>query len=726
MLNKETKKPPKKTQKRTNEKPSEKKPNTKKKPTTNIGNKPNYKKVTKNNARIHNDELSNSNRETKILVSENFGIAKAKKRLKTSKVIFLNRRSSSNNKENHNLYWFLNDKKDVSDIKFLTNNSAFQHIKDNYVKTNVHIHDAYGDFTYRLSIKEGKLTSIKGSKRAFSIDKDLEDVLLQIFGKVQKNKKVIKKDEIIENKVDKKTKETEKFIKKNKDVVIFSPNKNISASISSKKSEVIFLNRRLSLKNKKDHNFYWFLIDDNNKSDIRYVTKLNAFKHIKNNYVKVKVYVQDNGGNFAYKLSINEGNLISIKGSKRAFSRDENLKTELLLVFGEYGKNKKKINKVEQVDVVGNDIIEAQSKDEYTNKLIKEKNNEKITIHKTKIKEKKINKNKEAKTPKKDKEISKVINKHKITSSIIRGSTSKTTPLLKISKVTKQFGSFKALDEVSFQIKRGERIGLIGGNGAGKTTLTEIIAGINKPTSGTITYGFNFEDTPKENIGMQFQQSTYPSGLTVKDIIKFAINLRKLTLAPSELLELMKVFQMEEFYSRKVRSLSGGQRQKLNILLSILHNPKLIILDELSTGLDISAREEIINFADKLLKDMGMSAIVISHHMGEISALCSRVVVLDRGKVVGIKPISEIIIKHGSLEEYAKKIIRRSNEKARRHAAKNRDTSEIELLDIKQKKTKLTKKVDKLSVKNEKLIAKNNDKTAEIKSIEIKNKKGGK
>ena len=490
--------------------------------------------------------------------------------------------------------------------------------------------------------------------------------------------------------------------------------------------KVVYLNRRMSLNDKDDHNFYWFLIDQTKKSDMRYVTKVSALKYIKTHYLKVKVNIQDNVGNFAYKITINNGELTSVKGSEKQFFKDENLNAELLEVFGQTKKNVKKTKKVEQADVVGTDFNKAILKDVKLNEKIDKKNDAKIVAHETKValkvkKGKKVNTEKKVKLAKKDRKAEKILNKHKITESIIRGSIEKSAPLLKIENVTKHFGSFKALDGVSFEIARGERIGLIGGNGAGKTTLTEIIAGINKPSDGTITYGFNFEDTPKENIGMQFQQSTYPSGLTVKDIIRFAINLRKLTMSPAELYKMLQVFQMEDFYSRKVRSLSGGQRQKLNILLSILHNPRLVILDELSTGLDISAREEIISFADKLLKDMGMSAIVISHHMGEISALCTRVVVLDRGKVVGIKLISEIIKSHGSLETYAKQIIRKSNEEARKlSAAKAGDTSEIGLMKITQKRTKFSKKVDKQLKKEGKAAAKSNGEEVIVKVVKTK------
>ena len=242
-----------------------------------------------------------------------------------------------------------------------------------------------------------------------------------------------------------------------------------------------------------------------------------------------------------------------------------------------------------------------------------------------------------------------------------KGSLDKNAPILKVNNVSKQFLDFKALKNISFEIKKGERIGLIGANGAGKTTLSEIIAGIDLPTSGYIEYGFDFDSSHKENIGMQFQQSKYPSGLTVKDIISFACNLRKLKISSEELLEFQKIFQMEDFFHRKVRSLSGGQTQKLNILLSLIHNPKIVILDELSTGLDISARDEIISFTKKLLKQKKISAILVSHHMEEIKALCNKVIILDNGKIKEIRKVKEIEEKYKTLGAYCKKIIIDSN-----------------------------------------------------------------
>lgn len=230
--------------------------------------------------------------------------------------------------------------------------------------------------------------------------------------------------------------------------------------------------------------------------------------------------------------------------------------------------------------------------------------------------------------------------------------------ILKLNNITKKFGNISAVKNISFEINAGERIGLIGANGSGKTTISEVIAGITQPTSGQINYRFKYKHKPQEAIGMQFQDSTYPSGLTVKDIIKFARNLHKMKISNGELKEVIEYFKMDEFFNRKARSLSGGQRQKLNILLSVLHKPKLVILDELSTGLDVASREDIIKFTKLLLNRNKSSAIIVSHNMDEIKALCDKVVVLDGGKIKQIAQIKDIEEEYGTLEDYMKLIIR--------------------------------------------------------------------
>ncbi len=272
-----------------------------------------------------------------------------------------------------------------------------------------------------------------------------------------------------------------------------------------------------------------------------------------------------------------------------------------------------------------------------------------------------------------------------------KGPIGEDKPILKVKKVTKEYGELKALDDISFELMPGERVGLIGGNGAGKTTISEIIVGLNKGTKGTIEYGFDYKEQPQEKIGMQFQDSNYPSGLTIKDIIKFAINVHKIKISNKELANLLNIFQMTDFYNRPSRSLSGGQRQKLNILLSVLHKPKLVIFDELSTGLDVLARDEIIKFSDTLLRQNGISAILISHHVEEIERICDKVIVLDHGKVIKRATIVDIKKQHGTLEEFLKKIIQAGN--------KTQNTLELTLDVEASKKLSLMKLKKKVPIK---------------------------
>jgi len=185
----------------------------------------------------------------------------------------------------------------------------------------------------------------------------------------------------------------------------------------------------------------------------------------------------------------------------------------------------------------------------------------------------------------------------------------------------------------------------------------EIISGINKPTSGNVGYLHFFKNSPQERIGIQFQSSNYPSGLTVKHIIKFAAELHGIKLTKKKTIELLNNFRMKDIYNKNAKSLSGGQRQKLNILISLIHNPSLIILDEISTGLDVNSRKEILNYIDEHLRKKDISAIIISHHIAEIEKLCTNLVILSKGKVIEQETLKDFKKKHSNIEKYLDKII---------------------------------------------------------------------
>ena len=232
--------------------------------------------------------------------------------------------------------------------------------------------------------------------------------------------------------------------------------------------------------------------------------------------------------------------------------------------------------------------------------------------------------------------------------------------LLTLRNVTKKFGDKIANDSINLVIGKGERVGIIGANGAGKTTLVEQIIGLSNPTSGSVEYGFNYKRTPQEGMGIQFQESSYPPGITVKDIIEFNLSIYGGSVDIEYVKDIIKVFQMDKFITAKAKSLSGGQQQKLNVLLAVIHKPELIILDEISTGLDILAREEIISYVEKILKDESKTSILISHHMSEIERLCDRVIVLKDGKIFADESIDQVKQKHGTLDQYMREVI--SNE----------------------------------------------------------------
>lgn len=229
--------------------------------------------------------------------------------------------------------------------------------------------------------------------------------------------------------------------------------------------------------------------------------------------------------------------------------------------------------------------------------------------------------------------------------------------MIEVKNLTKKFGSKIANNNVSFKIYEGERVGIIGANGAGKTTLVEQIIGTSKPTEGEIIYGFEYKKTPQEKMGMQFQTSSYPEGLSVKDVIDFSLDIYGSSIDEKELNNLLDVFQIRDFYKAKAKGLSGGQQQKLNVLLAIVHTPELVILDEISTGLDILAREEIVGYVDKITREKKMTTILISHHMSEIETLCDRVIILSKGEIRAEDSIVNIKKSHGSLGQFMKEII---------------------------------------------------------------------
>ena len=231
--------------------------------------------------------------------------------------------------------------------------------------------------------------------------------------------------------------------------------------------------------------------------------------------------------------------------------------------------------------------------------------------------------------------------------------------VISVQNLTKKFKHKIANDNLSFVVHKGERIGIVGANGSGKTTLVEQIVGVSKPTSGKISYFFPYHKTPQEKMGTQFQDSSYPDGLSVKDVIDFSLEIYRSNLDQNQLMKLLNVFKISDFYKSKAKGLSGGQQQKLNVFLAIAHGPQIVVLDEISTGLDIAAREEILNFIEKEVISKKITTLLVSHQMNEIMRLCKRIIVLNAGKILYDGPIRKIEAKYGSLNKYMQLVLKK-------------------------------------------------------------------
>lgn len=218
--------------------------------------------------------------------------------------------------------------------------------------------------------------------------------------------------------------------------------------------------------------------------------------------------------------------------------------------------------------------------------------------------------------------------------------------LISLQNVYKKYNNQAIINNFNLDIKQGQRIAIIGPNGSGKSTVSEIIGGIRKPTSGKVVKAKNMK------IGIQFQESKYPYGITVMDMIKYYLETFKVQMNHLQLLEMLDVYQILPLADKMVQSLSGGQQQRLNILLSVIHQPDLVILDEVSTGLDVEVKEEIFSFLQTNIVEKNIAMILVSHNMSEIERFCQRVIFLHEGNIVDDLLVVDVIKQYGSAQNY--------------------------------------------------------------------------
>lgn len=211
--------------------------------------------------------------------------------------------------------------------------------------------------------------------------------------------------------------------------------------------------------------------------------------------------------------------------------------------------------------------------------------------------------------------------------------------IIEIENLEKSFKEVKAVDGVSFKVKEGELFAFLGINGAGKSTTINIICGTLKKDGGTVKVcGYDIDenaDKIKGNIGIVFQNSVLDKKLSVYDNLKSRAGLYGIFGKDfkARLDEISELLDLKEILKRPVFKLSGGQKRRIDIARALLHNPKLLILDEPTTGLDPKTRKTVWSVIDKLRKESGLTVFLTTHYMEE-AAEADYVVILDSGKKV--------------------------------------------------------------------------------------------
>lgn len=215
--------------------------------------------------------------------------------------------------------------------------------------------------------------------------------------------------------------------------------------------------------------------------------------------------------------------------------------------------------------------------------------------------------------------------------------------IIEVTDLVKKYGEFEAVKGISFHVNEGEIFGLLGPNGAGKSTTLEIIETLRSKTSGKVMVdGMNLDDIPneiKKVIGVQLQTSGYYPGLKLSELLQLFGGLYNKTVVPNDLLDLVN---LRDKAKAKYKELSGGQKQRFSIATTLINTPKIIFLDEPTTGLDPQARRNLWDLI-RAIRNKGTTVIITTHYMDEAEVLCDRVAVIDSGNIIAIDTPDRLI-----------------------------------------------------------------------------------
>jgi len=226
---------------------------------------------------------------------------------------------------------------------------------------------------------------------------------------------------------------------------------------------------------------------------------------------------------------------------------------------------------------------------------------------------------------------------------------SSNTVVLQVTGLHVNYGSFHAVDNVSFDVRAGEIFGLLGPNGAGKTSTLSAIEGLLQPQSGTITVaGYNIKEKPlhaRANLGVQLQATNFQPELTVAEILQLYAGIHGVPLTKEKLQDILINIKLEDAAKKRFGQLSGGQQQRVSLIIAMIHNPQLVLLDEPTTGLDPQSRRQLWERMEGM-RAGNHALLLTTHSMEEAEAVCDRIAIIDHGRIIAIDTPQVLIDKH--------------------------------------------------------------------------------
>jgi ABC-2 type transport system ATP-binding protein len=223
--------------------------------------------------------------------------------------------------------------------------------------------------------------------------------------------------------------------------------------------------------------------------------------------------------------------------------------------------------------------------------------------------------------------------------------------ILTVDGLSVSYGKFNAVQNVSFSVRKGEIFGLLGPNGAGKTSTLSAVEGLLKPQAGTIIVDGNDAGSKplhaRASLGVQLQSTSFQNELFVIEVLQLYAGIYGVPASKNDLMATLREINLEDSAMKKFGELSGGQQQRVSLVIATIHNPRLVLLDEPTTGLDPQSRRQLWERIEAI-RERGHAVLLTTHSMEEAESVCDRIAIIDHGRVIAIDTPQGMIDKHKS------------------------------------------------------------------------------